>query len=152
MEILNIRKTIVGYLINGYIECVEGDNNYQDVLKWIDDKKEIMPLYTKDESIEIKIQNIKNNFIKDEPLLITVTLFDGTKKDITFNTASISAIAIETSVKLSQDLNEASTKIWDVNNVVYKFDFNEANRIKNLIAKAYRDRILERQRLISEVI
>lgn len=126
-------------------------------LKWLDEEQ-VEP--TQDEiDVEIikiinedKIQDIKNNFIKNEPLLIPVTLFNGTTKSITFDTKSDSAIAIETSIKLSQDLNEASTKIWDVNNVVYEFTISEATRIKNIIAVSYRDRILERQRLISEVV
>ena len=63
IEILNVRKTTTGYLINGYIECMEGDVNYPDVLKWIDDKKEVMPLYTYEEitkeEILIKVQKAK---------------------------------------------------------------------------------------------
>ena len=83
---------------------------------------------------------------------LPTTLYDGTDKDIIFDTASTSASAIEISINLSKDLKEESTKIWDTKDVVYEFEFAEAIIIKNIIAKEYRDRILERQRQISEVV
>ena len=58
MEILNLRKTTNGYLINGLTETVLGDINYQDALDWDNDGKEVMSQYTQVELDDIETRRI----------------------------------------------------------------------------------------------
>lgn len=53
-EILNLRQTKTGYLINGYIEATATD---EDVMQWIADGKEVMPQLTDEEVAEIEKNN-----------------------------------------------------------------------------------------------
>lgn len=46
IEILNVRALDVGYLVNGYITVLPTDENYQLVMEWVDDGKEVMAKYT----------------------------------------------------------------------------------------------------------
>jgi len=52
IEILNIRKTVNGFLINGLTETIDGDENWKNVQKWIDDKKEVMIEFTQAELLQ----------------------------------------------------------------------------------------------------
>lgn len=58
MEILNVRKTLFGYLINGNINVPSDD---PEVMEWIKENKEVMPEYTQEElnhqaKLELDIQ------------------------------------------------------------------------------------------------
>lgn len=53
IEILNLRKTKDGYLANGYIPLLP---NNEQVLKWIEEDNEVLPMFT---DVEITEQEIK---------------------------------------------------------------------------------------------
>lgn len=63
IEILNLRKTKEGYLANGYISLLS--DNVQ-VLKWIADGNEVMPMFT---YIEIEAQLITEKVSEAQQLL-----------------------------------------------------------------------------------
>ncbi len=110
MEILNVRKTENGYLINGYIECVEGDNNYPNVLKWIKDKKEVMPLYTKEEiakNLERDKWQKYSNYEND--LTIDIVIDENTTH--TYNASPKALLTIERKA-VSAYTTEVSEILW----------------------------------------
>jgi len=63
IEILNLRRTANGFLINGIHETAPGDENYQNALAWETSGKEVMPTYTTDELIEISKGRFKNIYM-----------------------------------------------------------------------------------------
>jgi len=61
IEILNVRKTKNGFLINGYYEV---PSNYPQVAKWIEEKNEVMPEFS---GADLKDQAlIKADILKSE--------------------------------------------------------------------------------------
>jgi len=62
MEILNLRKTANGYLINGTTETIAGDGNYQNALDWDESGKEVMAEYTQAE-LEQQIEVAKPKIV-----------------------------------------------------------------------------------------
>ncbi len=98
------------------------------------------------------ISDVKNSFNKNEPLTLSVDLFDGTIKDITFDCNANSGVLLNSTIDLATRLAEDRVKIWDANDIVYEFTFDEAEMIRDTIAKTYLDRILERQKLIASVV
>ncbi len=98
------------------------------------------------------INDIKNSFNKNEPLTLTVDLFNNTTKEITFDCNANSGVLLNSTIDLATRLLEDRVKIWDINDIVYEFTFDEAGMIRDTIAKTYLDRILERQELIAAVV
>lgn len=99
-----------------------------------------------------EVSSIKENFNKEEPLTLTVDLFDNTTKEITFDCNANSGVLINSTIDLSTRLFEDRVKIWDAKDIVYEFTFEEAEMIRDTIAKTYLDRILDRQELIAAVV
>jgi|GEM_PF-6729740 len=52
-EILNVRKTLSGYMINGIHEV---DFNNLQIVEWLSEGKEVLPLLTDEEINKIQIQ------------------------------------------------------------------------------------------------
>lgn len=100
----------------------------------------------------LNIDEIKAKFNKEEPLTLTVDLFNGDTKEITFDCNANSGVLINSTIDLARRLAEPTVKIWDANDVVYEFNIDEAEMIRDTIAKTYLDRILERQSLIAAVV
>lgn len=67
LEILNLRKTADGFLINGLTKTLQGDGNYQNALDWVADGKEVMPMFTQAELDEIA--KIEANNLRDQAML-----------------------------------------------------------------------------------
>ena len=93
-------------------------------------------------------QSIKSNFNKNLPTTILVDLLDGTQKELTFNCEEKSSLLIGESISLYERMGKTSVFIWDINDVIYEFSLEEANDIKDTLAKTYLDRLLERQKQI----
>lgn len=70
---------------------------------------------------------------------------------ITFNGGDGSASAISGAVTLAQKLGESEVKLWDVNNIVRSFTFEEALNIAAQVAKSYRDKKIAKYELIEQI-
>lgn len=70
---------------------------------------------------------------------------------ITFNGGDGSASAISGAVTLAQKLGESEVKLWDVNNIVRSFTFEEALNIAAQVAKSYRDKKFAKYELIEQI-
>ena len=71
--------------------------------------------------------------------------------EVTYNGGADSASAINGAVTLAQTLGETDVKIWDVDNVVATYTFDEALAISAQIAKAYRDAKLAKYDLVAQI-
>ena len=88
------------------------------------------------------ISNISSNSTAMSPVTI-----DG----ITYNGGDSSASAISGAVQLSQTLGETKVKLWDINNIIREYTFEEAQLIASQIAKVYRDSKYEVYQTIEEL-
>jgi len=59
--------------------------------------------------------------------------------DVTYNGGSSSASSISGAIQLAKLLGEDSVKIWDINNVVRTYSFEDALALSKEIGKIYRD-------------
>jgi len=141
----------VPYLVRYQLD--EDMNRYSHYLDEVDEDGYRLPDLEKIEAIkkEAEQQSIKSNFNKNEPTIMLVDLLDGTKKEITFNCEEKSSLLIGESISLYERMGKTSVPIWDINNVTYMFSLEEANDIKDTIAKTYLDRLLERQKQIQAI-
>lgn len=62
-----------------------------------------------------------------------------TYNEVTYNGGDSSASAINGAIELAQNLGEADVRLWDINNIIRTYTFEEATTIAAQIAKAYRD-------------
>lgn len=97
---------------------------------------------TLDELKMHKSYAIKNAFNASKPV---------TLNGITYNGGDSSASAISGAVTLAQALGETTVKLWDYSNVVREYSFEEAIAISAQIGKVYRDTMIERQTLLTQV-
>ena len=70
---------------------------------------------------------------------------------VTFNGGDSSASAISGAVTLAQALGETDVKLWDVDNVIATYTFDDATAIAAQIAKAYRDAQFAKYALIAQI-
>lgn len=159
MEILNIKQPT--YNVNGDISCLvtfeeigevpflatendveaHGREAFQRIVSG--EFGVIAPyVQTLEELKALKEKEIKSTFNASAPIEI-----DG----ITYNGGDSSASAISGAVTLAQALGEAEVHLWDFANVVREYTFAEAISISAQIGKAYRDKMLERQTLLTQV-
>lgn len=85
---------------------------------------------------------VKRNTLSDSPVTIN---------DITYNGGDSSASAIAGAIQLAQTLGETTVKLWDINNVIREYTFEEAMNVFTQIAKSYRDAMLKRQDTIMAI-
>lgn len=102
----------------------------QDALSYANSK----PMYwvlppTLEELKDLAIEQVKANSTAMSPVTIN---------DITYNGGDSSASAISGAIQLAQGLGETDVKLWDVNNTIRTFTFEEAQTVAAQIAKAYR--------------
>ena len=88
------------------------------------------------------IKKIKVKSQEKEPVTIN---------SITFNGGNSSAAAINGAVALAKALGETDVKLWDINNNVATYSFDEAQNIAAQIAKEYRDKQLAKYTLIEKI-
>lgn len=93
-----------------------------------------------------ELKTTKINEVKDIDEKAPVTI-----NDITFNGGDSSASAIAGAVQLAQTLGETGVKLWDINNIIVVYTFEEAMTISAQIAKAYRDTQLAKYEKIAEI-
>lgn len=86
-----------------------------------------------------KVTEINNSNPANNPVTLTVN-----SQSITFNGGDASASAIVGAVDLAQKLGETSVKLWDIENVMRDFSFDDAMLISASIAKVWRDAMYER--------
>jgi len=92
---------------------------------------------------ELKKEKISNITIKPtEPVTINT---------VTYNGGNSSASAINGAVTLAQALAETDVKLWDIDNNVATYTFEEAQNITAQIAKEYRDKQLAKYTLIEKI-
>ena len=92
---------------------------------------------------DLKVQKI--NSIELNPLA-QVTI-----NGITYNGGDSSASAIAGAVQLAQALGELDVKLWDINNTIATYTFDEAMTISAQIAKTYRDTQFAKYAKIAEI-
>jgi len=100
-------------------------------------------------SEELMLRNIvANSFTKEEILneaknkkiaQLPSSLLPVTVNTVTYNGGASSASAISGAVILAQALGETDVKLWDINNSIATYTFEEAQSIAAQIAQAYRD-------------
>ena len=92
---------------------------------------------------ELKKEKISNITIKPtEPVTI------GT---VTYNGGNSSASAISGAMTLAQALGETDVKLWDIDNNIATYSFDEAQNIAAQIAKVYRDKQLAKYEKIAQI-
>jgi len=70
---------------------------------------------------------------------------------VTYNGGNSSASAISGAITLAQALGETDVKLWDIDNNIATYSFDEAQNIAAQIAKAYRDKQLAKYTLIEKI-
>ena len=152
MEILNLRKTKNGYLINGHIETIPNDENWLKAKQWVESKKELMPEATLHLLKLNKVNKIKQNCTAKKPLEIEVKLLDNTIENITFVGGDESASAIRGAIDLAKLLNEDYCKIWDINKKTWEISFEQTAIIMQKIAHKYREETYQKNDKIQEIL
>lgn len=99
------------------------------------------PIKTLEELKTTKINEVK---AIDEKASVTIN-------DITYNGGDSSASAIAGAVQLAQALGELDVKLWDINNTIATYTFDEAMAISAQIAKTYRDTQFAKYEKIVEI-
>lgn len=122
IEILNLRKTVNGYLING---CIESDGSEQEVKDWIKAKKEILPQYTTEEIVQQEKIQKKIDFNKWwEALTIEINTHVYSIKEKSLNRIGLVKSALADNEKVSWQEDWA---IFPTNKLELQQVFNEAN-------------------------
>lgn len=111
------------------IQCFDVNGNELDL------DLSVVPNMTKSQ----KTTEINNNNPAYNPVTLTVN-----GQSITFNGGDASASAIAGAVDLAQKLGETNVKLWDIENVMRDFSFDDAMLISASIAKVWRDAMYER--------
>ena len=131
IEILNLRKTQNGYLINGLIETIPSDANYNNALKWVNDGKEVMSVYTEQDILNI---NKPNKQLLLDDLIITISTGKRFYADAESRTDLLSAI-FEAQNQGATDVSVSNWKTPDGIVSVNLAELKEASK-KALEAKA----------------
>jgi len=95
---------------------------------------------TLDELKQRKIAEITIN--PTEPVTIGTVIYNG---------GNSSASAISGAIALAQALGETDVKLWDIDNNIATYSFDEAQNIAAQIAKEYRDKQLAKYTLIEKI-
>lgn len=100
------------------------------------------PLKTFDELKAELLNTVNTTYNSTAPVTVNGT---------TYNGGDSSASAIAGAVQLAQALGETDVKLWDIDNVVGTYTFDEAMNIAAQIAKAYRDKQFTKYELIAKI-
>lgn len=136
MEILNLRKTTNGYLINGYMETVVGDENYQDALDWDNSGKEVMVALTDAELLEqakaSKLQQIKDDYSIADAIPVL-------HNTVTYKGGESSAKGIRDYLEGNRLEGITIHHIWDINGTEKPYTDSEANAVLIAVNAPVRD-------------
>jgi hypothetical protein len=101
----------------------------------------------RDQQVKLKIMKIeKAKEIKQANSFAPVEV-----NGVMYNGGDGSASAIAGAVELAQALGETEVKLWDVNNIIATYTFEEAMNISAQIAKTYRDTQFAKYEKIAEI-
>ena len=144
-----VTNTIVGHIANSLpledIKPVITATQRIDGFTYDIQATKVVKVYN---TVDKDIEELKTNKIStlvynpSEPVTIN---------SITFNGGDSSAAAISGAVTLAQALGESEVKLWDIDNNIATYTFDEASAIAAQIAKSYRDNQFAKYEKLAEI-